>query len=107
MTTGGDDTREQGIEFGSLTADLESEPFPLTKAELLGRDGDATIAFADGSATLRDILQPENERTLEDTESVRQAIFAMVGDGAIGRGEYSDRGGSTPDGPAPDEQESL
>lgn len=107
MPIDGDDGREQGIEFGSVTDALENESFPLTKAELLNRHGERTITFSDGSSTLADILHPENEREFEDTESVRQAIFAMVGEGAVGREEYSDRGGSSPDGPDPDEQESF
>lgn len=79
------DTREQGIEFGSLEAELENESYPLTKEELLDRHGGQTLGFEDGDSKLREILNTENDREFDDAESVRQEIFAMVEDGAVGR----------------------
>ncbi|NUE03565.1 hypothetical protein HUB97_13835 [Halorubraceae archaeon YAN] len=88
------DSREQGIEFGSLAEELEDESYPLSHDELLSRHGDRELELADSSTSLRDILGPENEQEYEDAESVRQAIFSMVGDDAVGRKGYSDRGGT-------------
>lgn len=107
MTDDSSETREQGIEFGSLTEDLESESYPLTHKEIRKQYGEHTIEFADGSSTLGEILDLENEREFEDPEGVRQAIFAMIENGAVGRKEYSDRGGSSPDNRPPDETDSL
>lgn len=107
MATDSSDTREQGIEFGSLADDLEDESYPLTHEELLRRHGDKTLEFEDGSAKLREVLDQEEEREFEDTESVRQSIFAMSNDEAVGRDEYSDRGGTTPDENGTEETESL
>lgn len=107
MTDDSSDTREQGIEFGSLAEDLENESYPITHDELLRRHGDNTIEFVDGSSTLREILESEEEQEFEDTESVRQAIFAMSNDEAVGRDEYSDRGGTTPDENGTEETDSL
>lgn len=89
------DSREQGIEFGSLAEDLEDESYPLAHDELLDRYGDRELELVDKRVPLRDVLGPENEREYEDAEGVRQAIFSMVGDAAVGREGYSDRGGNS------------
>lgn len=107
MANDPDDTREQGIEFGALADDLENESYPLSHEELLGRYGDREIGLIGKQTTLREVLSPENEQKYEDEESVRQAVFGMVGDEAIGREEYSDRGGSAPEAGDSTETESL
>lgn len=104
---GSDNTREQGIEFNSLAEELENESYPLSKDELLDHHGNSTLEFADGEATLKEILDTGNEREFEDTDDVRQTVFAMVEEGAVGREAYSDRGGATPDEAIADEEESL
>lgn len=101
------DSREQGIEFGSLADELENESYPISHEELLERYGDHTLDLEDGSTTLRELLGPENEQGYEDEESVRQAIFNMVGSDAVGRENYSDRGGSPSGVEESDDQESL
>lgn len=93
MSSDSDDSREQGVEFGPLAEDLENETYPLSQEDLLERYGDREIVLVDGSATLSEVLDPENEREYEDAESVRSAVFSMVSDDAIGREGYSDRGG--------------
>lgn len=92
-----DHTREHGIEFGSLTGDLEAESYPLSQETLLERYGDHELGLTGEQVTLREVLSSEHERTHEDAESVRQAVLNMVGDEAIGREGYSDRGGNTPE----------
>jgi hypothetical protein len=100
-------TREQGIEFGPLAAELENESYPMTKAELLERYGDETLEFSSGDSRLREVLDTDSEREFEDADSVRQSIFAMVGDDAVGREGYSDRGGNTPDNAVDDQEDTL
>lgn len=110
MDTGSDsdDTREQGIEFGSLAEDLEDESYPLSQEALLDRYGDYEIGLGDEQVPLREVLAPEEEREYEDVESVRQAVFNMVGSEAVGRKGYSDRGGNaTDDGDESDDAESF
>lgn len=97
MASDSDDTREQGIEFGTLAEDLEDESYPLSKEALLDEYGDHEIGLGDEQVPLREILSPEEEREFEDGESVRQAVFNMVGDEAVGRQGYSDRGGNPTD----------
>ncbi|MFD1600820.1 DUF5789 family protein [Halobellus rarus] len=107
MANDPDDTREHGIEFGALTGDLEEESYPLSHETLLSRYGDRELGLIGEQVTLREVLSSEHEREYEDAESVRQAVFNMVGDGAIGREDYSDRGGSAPDEGDSNETESF
>lgn len=94
MVNDSDETREQGIEFGGLADDLEDESYPLSHEELLGRYGDHELTLIGEQVTLEDVLSPGQERTYDDAEGVRQAVFTMVGDDAVGREGYSDRGGT-------------
>ena len=107
MTDDSENRREQGVEFGPLGEELEAKSYPVTAEELLEEHGDSTIELEDGSMTLSEVLQIENERTFEDSEAVRQAIIAMVDSEAVGRDEYSDRGGTTPDENDTEDTESL
>ena len=95
------DSREQGIEFGQLAADLENENYPLSHEELLRKYGDRELELPNGSQTVGEVLVPENEQEYQDADAALQAIFTMVGDEAVGREGYSDRGGGTP-GPGTD-----
>lgn len=101
------DTREHGIEFGSLAGDLEDESYPLSQEALLSRYGDHELDLVGEAVTLREVLSPEPEREYEDAESVRQAVLNMVGDEAVGREEYSDRGGSAPETDDSTEEDSI
>lgn len=99
-----DDSREQGIEFGALAEELEEETYPVSHAELLERYGDRELELASGRTAVEEVLRPEQETDYEDAESVRQAIFNMVGDQAVGREGYSDRGGRSADVDAGEEE---
>jgi len=94
MTDESGDSREQGIEFGSLADDLEDGSFPMRHERLLDEYGDYEIVLMGDRTTLREVVGPEHEREYEDAESVRQAVFTMVGDDVVGREGYSDRGGN-------------
>ena len=109
-----DDTREMGIEFGSLKRKLDEHDYPATGEELLAAYGDHELELPGGSTTLREVLgqrrsQSGDDETIEyeSGEDVRQSITNMVGAEAVGRKGYSDRGGSmqdeidegAPDGP--------
>lgn len=107
MTDESGDSREQGIEFGSLVDDLEDGSFPMGHEQLLDEYGDYEIDLMGDRTMLRDVVGPEHEREYEDTESVRQAIFTMVSDDAVGREGYSDRGGNATDEDSSDGAESA
>jgi hypothetical protein len=102
-----DNTREHGIEFGELATDLEDESYPLSHETLLSRYGDRELVLIDGQATVQEILSADTEQEYEDKEGVQQAILNMVGDEAVGREGYSDRGGSVEDDDGSAEAESF
>lgn len=91
------DNRDMGVEFGELTDDLESESYPLTRADLLDRYGDRELEHASGETTLREVLSGEGQDEYDGPDAVHQAILNNVGTQAVGRDRYSDRGGSRPE----------
>lgn len=101
------DNRDMGIEFGDLEDDLADEDYPISKADLLEKYGDRELEHPGGTSTLREIISEEGEKTYEGQDEVHQMILNMVGDEAVGRGEYSDRGGGNPEPATEDEDESL
>lgn len=86
-----DRNREQGVEFGDLAGKIERVDYPISNAGLVELHGDGELLLADGSTTLATTLDALGETTYEDADQVRQAIFGMVGDDAIGRKGYTDR----------------
>lgn len=111
-----DERREQGVDFGPLADDLESEKYPLANAEVLETYGDREIDLQGGSETLRNVLGPLGDATFDSPDDVMQGVIGMVGDQAIGRKNYSDRGGvpsednnrgGEQDGTPNDDQESI
>ena len=107
MTDDSEETRELGVEFGTLSEALETESYPITGAELLDKYGDHTLGLEDGTTSLQETLEFDEQREFEDSQGVRQTIFAMVDTDAVGREEYSDRGGTTPSEGGAEDTESL
>lgn len=92
-----DDNREQGVEFGELADDLDDEEYPMDTEALLEQYGDRELELGDDTTTLQTVLEPQGEATYEDADDVRQSVIGMVSDDAIGRKNYSDRGGNADD----------
>jgi hypothetical protein len=97
------DTREQGIEFGRLQEELATHDYPTTGDELLDAYGDFELELPGGSATFREILGKrrsedggDDDIQYESADDVHQSIHNMVGSDAVGREDYTDRGGSSP-----------
>lgn len=90
-----DERRKQGVEFGPLADDLEDQEYPLDNTELLEAYGDREIDLQDGEETLENVLGPLGETTFDSPDDVMQGVIGMVGDQAIGRKNYTDRGGVT------------
>lgn len=105
MTTnqsdGDSDSREMGVEFGNLREELSTEEYPIGREALLEEYGESEIETESGSQSLQSILGGQEEETgtheYESADAVEQSVLNMVGSGAVGREEYSDRGGSVPD----------
>ena len=102
-----DERREQGVAFGDLADDLEAAEYPMDRAELLERYGHREVAFADATRTLAALLEPLGEDEFESAEAVRRSVLNVAGDAAVGREEYSDRGGRTGEGADEDAPESV
>lgn len=91
-----DDSREQGVELGSLAEQLDAHSYPATTTELVHEYGDHEVELPDGTELFGDILAG-TEETYESSEAVRQMLYTMVGSDAVGREGYSDRGGIADD----------
>lgn len=98
-TDGSDVNRQQGIELAALDDELEAHEYPATSAELVSKYGDYEVLLPGGSQRFEEILGilDGNDEAFENAEGVRQTIYNLVGTEAVGRENYSDRGGSTPD----------
>lgn len=100
----GEDTREQGIEFGELKGKLEAHDYPADGDELVAAYGDHELGLPGGSSTLREILgkrhgeDAADDIRYESAEEVHQSISNMVGSDAVGREDYTDRAGGDPAG---------
>ena len=91
-STGGDDSRESGVELGELDDELDEHDYPASTDELLAAYGDHEIELPNGSETFEQVLSPMADESFDSSESVRQAIYTMVGSEAVGRKGYTDRG---------------
>ncbi|MDL5362040.1 hypothetical protein [Halalkalicoccus sp. NIPERK01] len=91
-----DDSREQGVEFGEFEETMEEIDYPIDNDELLEQYGDAELELSGEPTTLSEVLEPvqDEEQTYESEEDLETMIMNMVGDDAVGREGYSDRGGS-------------
>lgn len=88
-----DHSREQGVEFGTLVDQLRDEEFPMDKEALLDAYGSLEVGLESGSQTVRDLIEPLGESTFRSVDDVTQSVLNMVDDEAVGRKNYSDRGG--------------
>lgn len=106
------ESREQGVEFGGLVTALENHEYPTTQEQLLEEYGEEELDLADGEASLSSVLAEREVADEQDTieydsaDEVQQAVLNMVGDRAVGRTDYSDRGGSLEDEAEEGESES-
>jgi hypothetical protein len=98
-TDGSEDNRQQGVELGALDEALETHDYPATSGDLVAAYGDFEIELPGGSQHLEDVLGilDQDDEQFADPEEARQAIYNLVGSEAVGRDDYSDRGGTTPD----------
>ena len=87
-----DDARAQGMDFGDLPTDLEAIDYPADLETVRGEFGDRGIDLESGSTTLGEVLSPLEEETFESADGVLETVRNLVGDEAVGREGYSDRG---------------
>lgn len=101
------DNREQGVDFGELGEKIDAHEYPATSQELIEAYGHYELELQDGTQRFDEVLEPLGDESYESAESVRQAVFNMVGDEAVGRGEYTDRGTSMTGTSEEEDPESL
>ncbi|WP_049946402.1 DUF5789 family protein [Halalkalicoccus jeotgali] len=53
-----DSTREQGVEFGSLTDDLATCEYPVECTKLIDTYGEATLQLPNGTQSFQDVMHP-------------------------------------------------
>lgn len=66
----------------------------MSSEELLETYGDRTVELQGDDQTLREIFGPLGEMTFESADDVSEHAIDTVGDEAIGRKGYTDRGGT-------------
>jgi hypothetical protein len=84
--------REVGVEFGELAARLDDHEYPATARELTAAYGEYELRYSGGSEQFSATLGPL-EDTFESADEVRQSVLNGVGQTAVGRKAYTDRGG--------------
>ncbi len=101
--------REQGVEFGELSDELESHDYPASKETLIEEYGDRELGFPDGSMTFEEAIEgyEPTDGEFQDVDDVRSAVLNMVDSEAVGREGYSDRGGETESEAEDSENESF
>ncbi|MBX0305903.1 DUF5789 family protein [Haloarcula salinisoli] len=108
----GSESRQQGVEFGGLMTALENHDYPTTQEQLIAEYGDEELDLAEGEETLSSVLAEREVADEQDTieyespDEIQQAVLNMVGDRAVGRTDYSDRGESLQDETEEGESES-
>lgn len=88
-----DSYREVGVEFGELAAHLEAHDYPATARELNEAYGEYELRYAGGSETFSATFGSLAD-TFESAAEVRQSVLNGVGQTAVGRKAYTDRGAS-------------
>jgi hypothetical protein len=90
--SGADDShREVGVEFGELAGKLDAHQYPATAEELNEAYGTYEIRYTDGSEPFSATLGSLTD-TFESAAEVRQTVLNGVGQSAVGRKAYTDRG---------------
>ena len=87
-----DDSRDQGLEFGSFDDALDDVDYPITNEALVERFGDEELDLPGGETTLREVLSaaPDDDE-YESPNEVHEAIKTFVGSEAVGREGTTDR----------------
>lgn len=78
---------------------VRTHDYPATTEDLIEAHGDRTLEFQNGSETVGEALAHLPEETFTTPEEAGFALYAAVGEGAIGRVGYSDRDPTPPGSP--------
>lgn len=88
-----EDERSHGVDFRGLLEDLRDHDYPATVGDLEDAYGDRRLGMPDGEEQFGAVLDVyPTDQTFDDAEAVETAVMNAVGDDAVGREEYTDRG---------------
>lgn len=102
----GDEDRQQGVQLCEFGEAIEAVDYPTTADALVARFGEMEVTLTDGAETVAELLGPLDDE-FEGPEEVRQTVYNMVGDEAVGRERYTDRTTGDGDNLPPDEEEDV
>ena len=64
--------RHSGVEFGDLMSDLEDVEYPCSADDVIEQFGDREVTHANGSETVRELLEPVGDATYDSADGVRR-----------------------------------
>lgn len=100
-----EDDREQGVQLGEFGEVIEEMEYPTTADAIVEEFGSVEVQLTDGTETVAELLGPLDDE-YHEPEEVRQSVYNMVGEEAVGRDRYTDRtageGGNQPPGEGDD-----
>lgn len=102
----GENDREQGVELGEFGETIEELDYPTTSEAIVEAFGEMEVTLTDGTETVAELLGPLEEE-YERPEGVRQSVYNMVGDEAVGRERYTDRTAGDGDNQPPGDDEDV
>ena len=98
--------REEGVNFTDIDPVLEGLDYPVTSEEFVADHGDHTIERTNADPiTVGELFEGIGDDTFESPEEIRQSILTYMPADSVGRQQYSDRGGDTPDAPDTSDQD--
>ena len=62
-------TREQGIEFGTLTQRLDEYTYPVSSSDLVEADGDHELELSNGTQRLETLFEPLQDERFESAKA--------------------------------------
>lgn len=86
------DERAHGLEAEGLRDCLGGLSYPASMDAVVDTCGDLELDMAAGSRRLADVLEPLGEQTFDSPDAVEETLLTAVGEDAVGREGYSDRG---------------
>ncbi|UHH25625.1 DUF5789 family protein [Halobacterium noricense] len=86
------------VRLGELEAELQDETYPLDREYVVESYGDYDLDLAGGEESVEDALGRVDDDHFESHADLVATIEDGVGGEAVGRRNYTDRGGSAGEG---------
>ena len=93
-----DPDRVQGVDFEGIEPVFDELSYPITADELVERYGDRKIERTNAEPiSIEELFDYMGDDTFESEEQLRQMILGQMPRDSVGRTNYTDRGGATPE----------